>query len=57
MLRKYADQGYTDATVVEGSGRFRIALYSYSDRAAAQQKIAELKQNDAFKDAWMLTSK
>ena len=57
MLRKYADQGYTDATVVEGSGRFRIALYSYSDRTAAQQKIAELKQNDAFKDAWMLTSK
>ena len=57
MLQSYARKGYSEATVVEGSGRFRIALYSYADRSSAQQKLSELKQNDAFKDAWMLTSK
>jgi hypothetical protein len=42
---------------VEGNGRFRIALYSYSDKNAAYQKMESLKKEAAFKSAWMLSSK
>ena len=57
MLQTYKQQGYADAKVVEGNGRFRIALCSYADKSAAYRKLNELKQNDAFKSAWMLTAK
>lgn len=57
ILKGYKQNGYSGATVVEGSGRFRIALYSFSDKASASKKQNELKQIDAFKDAWVLTSK
>ena len=57
MVRKYHQQGYTDASVVEGNGRFRIALYSYSDKNAAYQKLESLKKEEAFKSAWMLSAK
>ena len=57
ILKGYKQNGYSEATVVEGNGRFRIALYSYVDKASASKKQNELKQTDAFKDAWVLTSK
>ena len=57
MVKKYHQQGYTDASVVEGNGRFRIALYSYSDKNAAYQKLESLKKEEAFKSAWMLSAK
>ena len=57
ILKGYKQNGYSEATVVEGNGRFRIALYSFSDKASASKKQNELKQIDAFKDAWVLTSK
>ena len=57
MVKKYHQQGYTEASVVEGNGRFRIALYSYSDKNAAYQKMESLKKEAAFKSAWMLSSK
>lgn len=57
MVKKYHQQGYTDASVVEGNGRFRIALYSYLDKTSAYQKLESLKKEPAFKSAWMLSSK
>ena len=57
MLESYKKQGYADAKVVEGNGRYRIALYTYADKATAYQKMNHLKQEDAFKSAWMLSTK
>lgn len=57
MLQTYKEQGYADAAVKENKGRFRISLGSYMDKVVAYQKLDELKKNDAFKGAWMLTSK
>lgn len=57
MLKQYQQQGYSDAVVKENNGRFRISLCSYADKSAAYQKLNELKKADAFKGAWMLTSK
>lgn len=57
MLAQYKQQGYSDAVVKENKGRFRISLCSYADKDVAYQKLNELKKTDAFKGAWMLTSK
>jgi len=57
MLAQYKKQGYSDAVVKENKGRFRISLCSYADKSVAYQKLDELKKADAFKGAWMLTSK
>jgi hypothetical protein len=53
-LQSYINKGYTNATIVEGNGRYRISLGDYSDKNAANKKLNELKQNSATKDAWLL---
>ena len=57
MLKEYNQQGYRGASVLEGNGRFRIALCSYSDKTEAYGKFNDLKKEEAFKNAWMLSSK
>lgn len=57
ILKSYHQKGYTEASVVEGSGRYRISLYNYSDRVSANNKLNELKKDEAYKSAWLLTSK
>ena len=57
MLQEYKQQGYADASIKEGKGRFRISISGYTDKSAAYKKLDELRQTEAFKNAWMLTSK
>ena len=57
MLKTYHKQGYTEAKVLGSNGRFRISLCNYAEQATATRKLNDLKQKDAFKNAWMLTSK
>ena len=57
MLKGYNQQGYRGASVVEGNGRFRIALCSFADKAEAYRKLNDLKKEEPFKNAWMLSSK
>lgn len=57
MLNKYKQKGYKDATVIEGNGRYRLSLYNFTDKATAYKKLNELKQNETFKNAWVLSSK
>lgn len=57
VLESYRQKGYTEASVIEGSGRFRISLYNYSDRATANNKLNELKKEETYKTAWLLASK
>ena len=55
-LQNYKKQGHQDASIIESKGRFRISLCSYADKSTAYNKLNDLKQNDSFKNAWMLTS-
>ena len=57
MMLTYKQKGYNDVRIVEGNGRFRISLYNYSERSEANKKLEELKLEDAYKSAWLLTSK
>lgn len=56
-LKEYKQQGYNGAFVIEGNGRYRLALYRFDDQAAAYKKLNELKKESAFKNAWVLRSK
>lgn len=57
VLNDYKKKGYKDATIVEGSGRYRLALCSFDNKAAAYKKLNELKKDEAFKNAWVLNAK
>ena len=57
MLKEYNQQGYRGASVIEGNGRYRIALCSFADKAEAYKKLNDLKKEEPFKNAWMLSSK
>jgi len=55
MLQKYQKEGYAEASIIAGNGRFRIALYSFENKATASKKMNDLKQANTFVDSWILT--
>lgn len=57
VIRNLAAKGHTGAFSISGSGRFRIAISSFSNQADAYRKVNELKQAEIFKDAWVLTDR
>ena len=56
ILQDYKKQGHQHASIIESKGRFRISLCNFADKSTAYNKLNDLKQNDSFKNAWMLTS-
>ena len=53
-LAKFKKQGYDEATILASDNRFRIALYRYTDKSKAYEKINELRKDEQFKTAWLL---
>lgn len=53
-LAKFKKQGYNEATILASDNRYRIALYRYTDKAKAYEKINELRKDEQFKTAWLL---
>lgn len=53
-LAKFKKQGYEEATILTSDNRYRIALYRYTDKAKAYEKINELRKDEQFKTAWLL---
>lgn len=53
-LAKFKKQGYNEARILTSDNRFRIALYRYTDKSQAYNKINELKKEEQFKTAWLL---
>lgn len=55
VIQKCIKEGYTNAKILEGNGRTRISLMSFSDRNEANKKLNELRQSPTLKDAWLLS--
>lgn len=53
----YRKEGYKDAMVITGNGRFRVAISQHSSASEAHKQIDKFKANNKFKDAWVYTSK
>lgn len=53
-LAKFKKQGYNEATILASDNRYRIALYRFTDKSKAYEKINELRKDEQFKTAWLL---
>ncbi|MGN0036035.1 MAG: SPOR domain-containing protein [Bacteroidaceae bacterium] len=54
LVQTLVREGHADASVVEGDGRIRVSLSSCTDQSAAYRRLAEVRQQPSFKDAWLL---
>lgn len=50
-------KGLSNLKIKEGSGHFRIVHSSFEDKNTAYSKLNELKQQEEYKNAWLLNSK
>lgn len=56
--RAMADQlkgkGHTDSKAIIGDGKMRVCIQSFDTEAAAYKELNRLRQNEAYKNAWVL---
>ncbi len=52
-------KGYKDATIILGKGyyKYRISICNVDDESSAYNKVNQLRANNSFDDAWVLSSK
>ena len=56
-LKSFEKQGYKDVQVLESEERYRIALQYYSNTNEAYRKVAELRKDEQFKNAWIFINR
>lgn len=56
-VKDLAAKGYPGAMIIERDGRVRIALMSGTDKETLNNRMLQLRKNDMFKGAWMLTTR
>ena len=56
-VKDLAAKGYPGAMIIERNGRVRIALMSGTDKETLNNRMLQLRKNDMFKGAWMLTTR
>lgn len=57
IVNRLKSKGYSGASFIEGNGRIRVSVMSFSDDTEANNKLSQLKKNVNFKDAWVLSNK
>lgn len=57
IVSRLKSKGYSGASFIEGNGRIRVSVMSFSDDTEANNKLSQLKKNVNFKDAWVLSNK
>lgn len=57
MSESLKTKGFSDACVIEKDGRIRVCLASFSNQAEAYSQLKQIRQNETYKDAWLLTNK
>ena len=55
VVKKYKDLGFEEATIVEGDGRVRISIASFTDKTEGEAYVSSLRENETFKHAWLLS--
>lgn len=54
MAGELKAKGYTGAKVLTGDGKIRVSIMSCADREDANRQLLKLRENEAYKNAWML---
>lgn len=55
VVQKYIDRGFPTATTVVGDDRVRISIASFADKAEGEAYVASLRQDEAYKNVWLLS--
>ena len=45
--------GVIDMSLVERDGRCRVCAYTFGNREEAESRLATLRTNEKYKDAWL----
>ncbi|MDE6223337.1 MAG: SPOR domain-containing protein [Muribaculaceae bacterium] len=57
LADKLKKQGYKGVRIIEGDGRYRVAIASFATVSAANAAVAEMAKNPEYKTAWALHKK
>ena len=57
VVQKYIDKGFEQTTTVVGDEHVRISIASFTDKAEGEAYVQTLRQDEAFKHAWLLSVK
>lgn len=57
MSESLKSKGFPEACVIEKDGKIRVCLASYSNQTEAYGQLKQIRQNETYKDAWLLTNK
>lgn len=55
LAEKLKAKGYKNARVLKGNSVIRVSIDSYDNREEAGKKLSQVRQNDEFATAWVLT--
>lgn len=54
MAQQLTKQGYADAHALIGDGKMRVCIQSFAGEKEAYRALADLRQNESYKNAWIL---
>lgn len=54
MVKQLKDKGFTGAKALVGDGKVRVSIVSCATREDANNQLLQLRENDAYQNAWML---
>lgn len=57
MSESLKSKGFPEASVIEKDNRIRVCVASYSNQSEAYKQLKQIRQNETYKDAWLLTNK
>lgn len=57
LVKELKSKGYAGASIVERNGRIRVSIASISNEEEANKQLNQIKKNQSYKDAWLLTAK
>ncbi|MBQ8673290.1 MAG: SPOR domain-containing protein [Bacteroides sp.] len=57
MALQLSGQGHDDAQAIIGDGKMRVSIASYSNATEAYTALNKLRQQEAYKNAWVLKKK
>lgn len=54
MAAELKTKGYAGASVLTGDSKIRVSIMSCANREDANRQLLKLRENEAYKNAWML---
>ena len=55
IANELQSKGFSEVTVLNNDGKVRVSIRSFNDRIEATRELLEIRKDEAFKNAWLLT--